>query len=199
MLVNQGHQDGALLRRDRLPCAVAGQADVAAVPSVAAGNAASHGVGLGQMNLSGYLAPQRIHYGSEKSDDFTNALYPQHSITSLACRKDPTAPAPGELEPGAGRQGPRGVEPVHRQLLAPGEGSAVHRHSRVATDAPGGADADHAGGHGPDHAGHRADHGGGICRIQGTRTQHEEAAFEPLETLSELGLRHSGRSTNRWG
>lgn len=91
MLVNQGHQDGALLRRDRLPCAVAGQADVAAVPSVAAGNAASHGVGLGQMNLSGYLAPQRIHYGSEKSDDFTNALYPQHSITSLACRKDPTA------------------------------------------------------------------------------------------------------------
>ena len=86
MLVNQGPQDGALLRRDRLPCAVAGQADVAAVPSVAAGNAASHGVDLGQMNLYGYLAPQRIHYGSEKSDDFTDALYPQHSITSLACR-----------------------------------------------------------------------------------------------------------------
>jgi len=27
----------------------------------------------------------------------------------------------------------------------------------------------------------------------------QELTFEPLETLSELGLRYSGRSTNRWG
>ena len=54
---------------------VSEQTDVAAVPSVAAGNAASHAIGLGQMNLHGYLASQRIHYGSEEGVDFTDAYF----------------------------------------------------------------------------------------------------------------------------
>ena len=54
---------------------VSDQTDVSAVPSVAAGNAASHAIGLGQMNLHGYLASQRIHYGSAEGIDFTDAYF----------------------------------------------------------------------------------------------------------------------------
>ena len=54
---------------------VSDQTDVDAVPSVAAGNAASHAIGLGQMNLHGYLASQRIHYGSAEGIDFTDAYF----------------------------------------------------------------------------------------------------------------------------
>ena len=49
--------------------------DVSTVPSVAAGNDASHAIGLGQMNLHGYLASQRIHYGSEEGIDFTDIYF----------------------------------------------------------------------------------------------------------------------------
>ncbi|CAL8900280.1 hypothetical protein KVA01_11190 [Kocuria varians] len=54
---------------------VSEQTDIDAVPSVAAGNAASHAIGLGQMNLHGYLASQRIHYGSAEGIDFTDAYF----------------------------------------------------------------------------------------------------------------------------
>lgn len=54
---------------------VSDQTDVEAVPSVAAGNDASHAIGLGQMNLHGYLASQRIHYGSEDGIDFTDIYF----------------------------------------------------------------------------------------------------------------------------
>ncbi|MEF3322857.1 class 1b ribonucleoside-diphosphate reductase subunit alpha [Gulosibacter sp. GYB002] len=54
---------------------VSDQTDVDAVPSVAAGNDASHAIGLGQMNLHGYLASQRIHYGSEEGIDFTDIYF----------------------------------------------------------------------------------------------------------------------------
>ncbi|WP_431985403.1 class 1b ribonucleoside-diphosphate reductase subunit alpha [Streptomyces qinglanensis] len=55
--------------------AVSDQSDIGAVPSVANGNALSHSIGLGQMNLHGYLASQRIHYGSEEGIDFTNMYF----------------------------------------------------------------------------------------------------------------------------
>ena len=45
--------------------AVSEMSDIRSVPSVAAGNAASHAIGLGQMNLHGYLAREGIAYGSE--------------------------------------------------------------------------------------------------------------------------------------
>ncbi|WP_141888196.1 class 1b ribonucleoside-diphosphate reductase subunit alpha [Leucobacter komagatae] len=54
---------------------VSDKTEVDAVPSVAAGNAASHAIGLGQMNLHGYLASERIHYGSEEGIDFTDAYF----------------------------------------------------------------------------------------------------------------------------
>ncbi|WP_151773816.1 class 1b ribonucleoside-diphosphate reductase subunit alpha [Streptomyces abyssomicinicus] len=54
---------------------VSDQSDIDAVPSVAHGNGLSHSIGLGQMNLHGYLASQRIHYGSEEGVDFTNMYF----------------------------------------------------------------------------------------------------------------------------
>nr|WP_033207497.1 class 1b ribonucleoside-diphosphate reductase subunit alpha [Streptomyces bikiniensis] len=54
---------------------VSDQSDIGAVPSVARGNDLSHAIGLGQMNLHGYLASQRIHYGSEEGVDFTDMYF----------------------------------------------------------------------------------------------------------------------------
>ncbi|MCQ9369259.1 class 1b ribonucleoside-diphosphate reductase subunit alpha [Brevibacterium sp. 91QC2O2] len=55
--------------------AVSEHTDIESVPSVAAGNAASHAIGLGQMDLHGYLAGQHIHYGSTEGIDFTDAYF----------------------------------------------------------------------------------------------------------------------------
>lgn len=55
--------------------AVSDLSDIRSVPSVAHGNRASHAIGLGQMNLHGYLARERIHYGSEVALDFTNIYF----------------------------------------------------------------------------------------------------------------------------
>jgi ribonucleoside-diphosphate reductase alpha chain len=45
------------------------------VPSVERGNNESHAIGLGQMNLHGYLARERIFYGSPEAIDFTNVYF----------------------------------------------------------------------------------------------------------------------------
>jgi ribonucleoside-diphosphate reductase alpha chain len=45
------------------------------VPSIAEGNKRAHAIGLGQMNLHGYLGKSRIHYGSEEGIDFTNIYF----------------------------------------------------------------------------------------------------------------------------
>ncbi|MBV7412753.1 class 1b ribonucleoside-diphosphate reductase subunit alpha [Dermabacteraceae bacterium TAE3-ERU27] len=63
---------------------VSDQSNVGAVPSVANGNAHSHSIGLGQMNLHGYLASQRIFYGSEEAIDFTNMYF--YAVTYHAIR-----------------------------------------------------------------------------------------------------------------
>ncbi|MEC8917341.1 MAG: class 1b ribonucleoside-diphosphate reductase subunit alpha [Pseudomonadota bacterium] len=55
--------------------AVAEASDIRSVPSIAAGNANGRAIGLGQMNLHGYLASQHIHYGSEEGLDFTNIYF----------------------------------------------------------------------------------------------------------------------------
>ncbi|SCE43053.1 class 1b ribonucleoside-diphosphate reductase subunit alpha [Streptomyces doudnae] len=54
---------------------VSDQSHIDAVPSVAHGNDLSHAIGLGQMNLHGYLASQRVHYGSEEGVDFTDMYF----------------------------------------------------------------------------------------------------------------------------
>lgn len=55
--------------------AVSEMSDITAVRSISDGNAKSHAIGLGQMNLHGYLAREHIHYGSEESVDFTNIYF----------------------------------------------------------------------------------------------------------------------------
>ncbi|EKQ6874474.1 class 1b ribonucleoside-diphosphate reductase subunit alpha [Salmonella enterica] len=55
--------------------AVSDMSHIRSVPSIAAGNAASHAIGLGQMNLHGYLAREGIAYGSPEALDFTNLYF----------------------------------------------------------------------------------------------------------------------------
>jgi len=55
--------------------AVSDLSDISSVPSIAKGNASSHAIGLGQMNLHGYLAREEVHYGSEEGIDFTNMYF----------------------------------------------------------------------------------------------------------------------------
>ncbi|AVY97940.1 ribonucleotide-diphosphate reductase subunit alpha [Lelliottia sp. WB101] len=55
--------------------AVSDMSHIRSVPSIEAGNAASHAIGLGQMNLHGYLAREGIPYGSAEGLDFTNFYF----------------------------------------------------------------------------------------------------------------------------
>ncbi|TFC86578.1 class 1b ribonucleoside-diphosphate reductase subunit alpha [Cryobacterium sp. TMT4-31] len=55
--------------------AVSDQSHIASVRSIESGNDKSHAIGLGQMNLHGYLARERVYYGSEEGIDFTNIYF----------------------------------------------------------------------------------------------------------------------------
>lgn len=55
--------------------AVSDQSNIACAPSIERGNEMSHAIGLGQMNLHGYLARERIFYGSPEALDFTNMYF----------------------------------------------------------------------------------------------------------------------------
>ena len=55
--------------------AVSDQTHITSVPSIEQGNNDSHAIGLGQMNLHGYLAREGIFYGSEEGIDFTNIYF----------------------------------------------------------------------------------------------------------------------------
>ncbi|WP_421841200.1 class 1b ribonucleoside-diphosphate reductase subunit alpha [Mycobacterium sp.] len=55
--------------------AVSDQTRITSVPSIEQGNNDSHAIGLGQMNLHGYLARESIFYGSEEGVDFTNIYF----------------------------------------------------------------------------------------------------------------------------
>ncbi|WP_315922910.1 class 1b ribonucleoside-diphosphate reductase subunit alpha [Mesorhizobium sp. SP-1A] len=64
--------------------AVSDMSDISSVPTVERGNNESHAIGLGQMNLHGYLARERIFYGSEEGVDFTNMYF--YTVTYHALR-----------------------------------------------------------------------------------------------------------------
>lgn len=64
--------------------AVSEMSNITSVPSVAKGNDDSHAIGLGQMNLHGYLARERIFYGSEEGIDFTSIYF--YTVTYHALR-----------------------------------------------------------------------------------------------------------------
>ncbi|PZO63465.1 MAG: ribonucleotide-diphosphate reductase subunit alpha [Paracoccus denitrificans] len=55
--------------------AVSLQSSIDSVPSIRRGNDESHAIGLGQMNLHGFLAREHIHYGSAEGVDFTNIYF----------------------------------------------------------------------------------------------------------------------------
>ncbi|WP_028462752.1 class 1b ribonucleoside-diphosphate reductase subunit alpha [Nocardia sp. 348MFTsu5.1] len=55
--------------------AVSDQTAITSVPSIQKGNDDSHAIGLGQMNLHGYLAREHVYYGSEEGIDFTNIYF----------------------------------------------------------------------------------------------------------------------------
>ncbi len=64
--------------------AVSEMSEIGSVPSVAEGNRRSHAIGLGQMNLHGYLAREGIAYGSPEALDFTNLYF--YCVTFHALR-----------------------------------------------------------------------------------------------------------------
>ncbi len=64
--------------------AVSEMSHISSVPSVEKGNDDSHAIGLGQMNLHGYLARERIFYGSDEGIDFTNIYF--YTVTYHAIR-----------------------------------------------------------------------------------------------------------------
>lgn len=55
--------------------AVSDMSSIDSVPSVRRGNAESRAIGLGQMNLHGFLARERLYYGSPEAIDFTNIYF----------------------------------------------------------------------------------------------------------------------------
>ncbi|VEI13378.1 class 1b ribonucleoside-diphosphate reductase subunit alpha [Trueperella bialowiezensis] len=55
--------------------AVSDQTSIESVPSIKRGNDLSHAIGLGAMNLHGYLGRERIYYGSPEALDFTNMYF----------------------------------------------------------------------------------------------------------------------------
>jgi len=55
--------------------AVSDQTHIWSVPSIEQGNNDSHAIGLGQMNLHGYLAREHVFYGSDEGIDFTNIYF----------------------------------------------------------------------------------------------------------------------------
>ncbi len=55
--------------------AVSNMSHITSVRSIEDGNDKSHAIGLGQMNLHGYLARERIFYGSDEGIDFTNIYF----------------------------------------------------------------------------------------------------------------------------
>lgn len=55
--------------------AVSDQTSIESVPSIKLANEMGHAIGLGQMNLHGYLARERVFYGSQEGVDFTNIYF----------------------------------------------------------------------------------------------------------------------------
>lgn len=70
--------------------------DIAAVPTINKANSEGHAIGLGQMNLAGFFAKEKMIYGDEESIDFTNiyfytvAYYAYKASNKLAQEKQET-------------------------------------------------------------------------------------------------------------
>lgn len=62
--------------------AVSDMSEISSVPSIVKGNNEGHAIGLGQMNLHGFLARERLHYGSPEAIDFTDIYF--YTVTYYA-------------------------------------------------------------------------------------------------------------------
>jgi len=70
-----GDLGGTVETAIRALSAVSEMSAIDSVPSIRKGNDEGHAIGLGQMNLHGFLARERIHYGSAEGIDFTNIYF----------------------------------------------------------------------------------------------------------------------------
>ncbi|GAA1626863.1 class 1b ribonucleoside-diphosphate reductase subunit alpha [Leucobacter chromiireducens] len=75
MAMDGGDLGGTVDLAIRSLTAVSDMSAITSVRSIEDGNAQSHAIGLGQMNLHGYLAREHVHYGSEEGIDFTNIYF----------------------------------------------------------------------------------------------------------------------------
>lgn len=55
--------------------AVSDLSSISSVPTIQKGNEEGHAIGLGQMNLHGFLAREHIHYDSPEAVDFTSVYF----------------------------------------------------------------------------------------------------------------------------
>lgn len=70
-----GDIDGAVSTAVRALTAVSEMSSIDSVPPIKKGNAQTRAIGLGQMNLHGFLAHEHIHYGSELALDFVDVYF----------------------------------------------------------------------------------------------------------------------------
>ena len=70
-----GDLGGTVEAAIRALTAVSEMSSIDSVPSIRRGNSEAHAVGLGQMNLHGFLARERIHYDSPEAVAFTSAYF----------------------------------------------------------------------------------------------------------------------------
>ncbi|MFV0319816.1 MAG: class 1b ribonucleoside-diphosphate reductase subunit alpha, partial [Microbacterium sp.] len=75
MMMDGDHFGESVELAIRALTAVSDMSHITSVRSVEEGNEKSHAIGLGQMNLHGYLAREHVHYGSEEGIDFTNIYF----------------------------------------------------------------------------------------------------------------------------
>nr|WP_172146652.1 class 1b ribonucleoside-diphosphate reductase subunit alpha [Bifidobacterium sp. DSM 109963] len=70
-----GRLAGSVATAIRALTAVSEQTSMECVPSIRRANAEGHAIGLGQMNLHGFLAREGIMYGSQEALDFTDMYF----------------------------------------------------------------------------------------------------------------------------
>ena len=73
--MDSGDLAGVVETAVRALTAVSDLSNIQAVPSIARGNASSRAIGLGQMNLHGYLGREHVHYDSPETLDFVSSYF----------------------------------------------------------------------------------------------------------------------------
>lgn len=83
MVMDGGNLEKSVDVAIRALTAVSDMTDISIVPSIQNGNKKSHSVGLGAMNLHGFLAREKIHYDSKEAVDFVSTYFAAVAYYSL--------------------------------------------------------------------------------------------------------------------